>query len=104
MAVQCLTTWVVSGDRVWRISDSTCVATCEGHTDAVGAVSFPHRAAAFAAYVVVVCVCVGKVLTALTPHVGCRSFSTPWVVSGSKDKTIKVRFPCSCAPIAGRVT
>ena len=50
------------------------------------------------------CVCVGKVLTALTPHVGCRSFSTPWVVSGSKDKTIKVRFPCTCAPIAGRVT
>lgn len=51
--------------RVWSTQHNTCVAVGEGHTDSVGTVAWPVRAGAFTAGL------------------------TPWLVSGSKDRTLK---------------
>lgn len=53
--------------RVWSLETMQCVALCEGHAMAVGAVVFPKRARQF------------------------FDGMAPWMITGSKDKTIKVR-------------
>ena len=51
---------------MWSVAASKCVGICEGHTMAVGGVAWPKR---------------GKVF-----HEG----QSPWLVTGSKDRTLKV--------------
>lgn len=52
--------------RIWHVATGVCCGVCEGHTEAVGALSWPKRASAFG------------------------SGASPWLVSASKDKTLKV--------------
>ena len=56
---------------------SKCVGICEGHTMAVGGVAWPKR---------------GKVF-----HEG----QSPWLVTGSKDRTLKVSDVLSREPPVG---
>jgi hypothetical protein len=55
---------------LWNAATLQCMAVLEGHTMAVGTVAFPRRPKPF--------------------HDG----ATAWVVTGSKDKTLKVRGVC----------
>ncbi len=64
---------------MWNLETMQCVALCEGHAMAVGAVVFPKRARQF------------------------FDGMAPWMVTGSKDKTIKVP-PCGTALGPGRPT
>lgn len=56
--------------RVWSVPLNKCVGICEGHTMAVGGVAWPKRAKTF------------------------HEAQSPWLISASKDKTIKVHSTC----------
>lgn len=63
--------------RIWDVATGACVGVCEGHTESVGAVSFPCKASNF-------------MRANPSKEGGASVGSTSWVASGSKDRTIKV--------------
>jgi WD40 repeat protein len=66
--------------RIWDVLTGHCIAVCEGHTEAVTSVSWPVRPSNF---------------TRLTPSEGPGAApavlgSAGWILSGSKDRTLKL--------------
>lgn len=65
--------------RLWDMISGECVGVCRGHTESVVAVAFPSRAALFLA-----------AASKKRDSGGAVPGATGWVVSGGKDRTLKL--------------
>ena len=64
--------------RVWDVATGICVGVCEGHTEAVGTLSFPTKSNNF--------IRAASSNTTKDTYIGTNG----WLISGSKDRTLKL--------------